>query len=106
MPLTDTAARNAKPADKPFKLADGGGGQVVSAGANMVVLANLSLTKPAGSDLVIRCRANSIMPDGSIAAAVMTLQLLARRPALHLAQRATSRKALLKGVREAARNRS
>lgn len=25
MPLTDTAIRNAKPADKPVKLTDGGG---------------------------------------------------------------------------------
>lgn len=77
--------------------------QVVSAGSIMVVLTNVSLAMPAGSDLVIRCHANSTMPYDSIAEAAMTLQLLGHRLAARLAQRATIRKALLKGVREAAR---
>lgn len=80
--------------------------QVLSAGANMVVITSLSQPGPMGSDLVIRCQSRSGMPDGSVTAAVSSIQLVARRLAERLGARATSRKALLDGVREAARGRS
>jgi len=80
--------------------------QALSAGASMTVLTNLALATPLGGDLVIRAYARSAMPEGSLVAAVAVLQLLARRLAARLGARAASRKALIDGVRDAARNRS
>jgi hypothetical protein len=46
------------------------------------------------------------MPDGSVVAAVSMLQFIARRLGVRLGARAANRKALLDGVREAARHRN
>lgn len=79
--------------------------QALGAGATMVVLTNLALASPIGSDLVIRASARSGMPDGSVVAAVGVMELLARRLAARLGARAANRKALIDGVRDAARHR-
>lgn len=79
--------------------------QAQDGGANLVVLTNLSLSSPLGSDVVVRCHAQSVMPDGSVTSAVSVLQLITRQLAARLGARAANRKALLSGLREAARNR-
>jgi len=79
--------------------------QVLSAGANMVALTNMSLASPVGSDIIIRCHAQSGMPDGSLVAAVSVIQFVARRLAARLGPRAATRRALVAGVRESARGR-
>lgn len=79
--------------------------QVSSAGATLIVLTNIVLASPIGADLVIRCHARSGLPDGSLTAAVSTLQFMVRRLAERLGARAASRRALIENLRESARGR-
>ena len=79
--------------------------RALSSGAKMIVLTNVSLASPVGSDIIIRCHAQSGMPDGSLVAAVSVIQFVARRLAARLGPRAATRRALVAGVRESARGR-
>lgn len=89
-----------RPAEAKFAIE-----QARSAGASLVVLTNIALAGPLGADLVIRCHARSGMPDGSLTAAISTLQFLVRRLAERLGARAAGRRALIEGLRESARGR-
>lgn len=80
--------------------------QASSAGTSLVVLTGLSLPSPPNADLVLRCHARSGMPEGSLTAAVSTLQFVVRRLGERLGARAINRKALIDGLREMARSRS
>ena len=80
--------------------------QAKAAGATILVLANLSVSSPVGSDVVIRCHANSSLPEGSVVGAVSIMQFVARQLAVRLGTRAATRKALLEGIKEAARSRN
>lgn len=80
--------------------------QAKAAGASILVLANLSVSSPVGSDVVVRCHANSSLPDGSVVGAVSIMQFIARQLAVRLGARAATRKALLEGIKEAARSRT
>ena len=80
--------------------------QAKAAGATILVLANLSVSSPVGSDVVIRCHANSSLPEGSVVGAVSIMQFIARQLAVRLGTRAATRKALLEGIKEAARSRN
>ena len=76
-----------------------------AAGVSVLVLANLSVSTPVGSDVVVRCHANSSLPDGSVVGAVSVMQFIARQLAVRLGPRSASRRALLEGIKEAARGR-
>jgi DNA-binding MurR/RpiR family transcriptional regulator len=80
--------------------------QAKAAGATILVLANLSVSSPVGSDVVVRCHANSSLPEGSVVGAVSIMQFIARQLAVRLGTRAATRKALLEGIKEAARSRN
>ena len=80
--------------------------QAKAAGASILVLANLSVSSPVGSDVVVRCHANSSLPEGSVVGAVSIMQFIARQLAVRLGTRAATRKALLEGIKEAARSRN
>ncbi len=80
--------------------------QAKSAGCSILVLTNLATASPVGSDVVIRCHAQALAPDGSVVSAVSIMQFIARRLAAKLGQRAATRRAMLEGIRNAARGRS
>jgi len=79
--------------------------QARAAGCSLLVLTNFALSSPVGTDVLVRCHAHSAMPDGSVVAAVSIVQLIARQLAARLGPRASTRRALLDGIKEAARSR-
>lgn len=80
--------------------------QARSAGCSVLAILGLTTAAPIGSDVVLRCHANSDASGGSVTAAVSLVHFLTRQLAARLGDRATSRAAMIETVREAMRGRS
>ena len=79
--------------------------QAKAAGSGLLVVTGLAMASPVGSDVVVRCHAQSSAADGSVTAAVSVITFIARQLAIRLGDRATTRKAMIEGVKDGLRDR-
>lgn len=80
--------------------------QARAASCGVLVLTGLATAVPVGSDVVVRCHAQSSTPDGSVTAAVSVMHFVSRQLGARLGDRATTRKAMIESVKEAVRGRN